>query len=224
MRHFRKFGFARFNDETQQGRNCPKLVTNSQKRIFQLFCAATLSCGCETFCRSREAAMEASAHWKFISRNNMSLNCKIGIEREYALLSIDPAHQKSHLGVCAKTNTAVLELLFWTNWHRSPVDPFDVIESLALITGLWYQMLSLFRVINGGKADDHLFIAENGLSCQLKPDDMNYVHQGPLLPRIKVQWRLLRFVSTIRWWPACAGYKPPDAWGPSSTIVSPQIV
>ena len=55
--------------------------------------------------------MEASAHWKFISRNNMSLNCKIGIEREYALLSIDPAHQKSHLAVCAKTNTAVLGLL-----------------------------------------------------------------------------------------------------------------
>ena len=82
-RHFREFrlGFARFNDETQQGRNCPKLVTNSQERIFQFF--ATLSC--RWLLRQRRNIFSFSGgfcsgtHWKFISGNNMSLNCKIGM-------------------------------------------------------------------------------------------------------------------------------------------------
>ena len=83
--------------------------------------------------------MEASAHWKFISRNNMSLNCKIGIERERVCTVINRPGSSKKSSRCVRKNkhcrTGTFDV-FWTNWHRSPVDPFDVIESLALITGL----------------------------------------------------------------------------------------
>ena len=138
MRHFRKFGFARFNDETQQGRNCPKLVTNSQKRIFQLFCAATLSCGCETFCRSREAAMEASAHWKFISRNNMSLNCKIGMERVCTVINrVDSSNADVRASRCVRKNKHGCTGSWVGGGRPTGKDHLLLlIESRTLITGL----------------------------------------------------------------------------------------
>ena len=98
-------GFARFNDETQQGRNCPKLVTNSQKRIFQFFCAATLSCRwllrrCDIFSTGVE-----STHWKFISRNNMSLNCKIGMERVCTVINrLDSSNADVRASRCVRKN------------------------------------------------------------------------------------------------------------------------
>ena len=46
-------GFVRFNDETQQGPNYSKLVTNSQKDIFHVFCRSSFllrHCNCTLCC------------------------------------------------------------------------------------------------------------------------------------------------------------------------------
>ena len=49
--------------------------------------------------------MEASAHWKFISRNNMSLNCKIGIERESMHCYQSTRLIKKVISLCAQKQT-----------------------------------------------------------------------------------------------------------------------
>ena len=103
-----QLGFARFNDETQQGRNCPKLVTNSQERIFQFF--ATLSC--RWLLRQRRNIFSFSGgfcsgtHWKFISGNNMSLNCKIGMaERVCTVINrLDSSNADVRASRCVRKN------------------------------------------------------------------------------------------------------------------------
>ena len=138
-------GFARFNDETQQGRNCPKLVTNSQKRIFQFFCAATLSCQWlrrDILSFTGAASSLSSTHWKFISRNNMSLNCKIGIERVCTVINrLDSSNADVRASQrCVRKNKHGCTWTCGCGSRAMPTGkdhlPNPVIESLTLITGL----------------------------------------------------------------------------------------
>ena len=128
-------GFARFNDETPHGPNCPKLVTNSQKRIFQFFARRPFlverdGCGGgATFLVHRRHTAE---HWKFISRNNMSLNCKIGESMHCYQSTRLIKCRRPCIALCAQKQT-------WLYWDLRPTGKDHLlllIESHTLITGL----------------------------------------------------------------------------------------